>query len=118
MKSILITIAISVYMTFMVVTIQVANKQTLATSDVTLDLINVMTLAFEEGGGEGGEWICPPWPNEPEYFDPNNQCLGGIHQCGIIFFLEGVEQASYIYPNYMHDVSYTYQCIPEVIVNP
>ena len=59
MKSILITIAISVYMTFTVVTIQVANKQTLATSDVTLDIVEVMTRAFDEGG-EGGHSVNSP----------------------------------------------------------
>ena len=97
MKSILITIAISVYMTFMVVTIQVANKQTLATSDVTLDMITVMSRAFDEGGEGGGlpaPGKCAELPtSDPYWLSASVPDIEIVHEmmvqttCGLTFFI-------------------------------
>jgi len=85
----------------------------------TLDMLEIMTRAFDESeGGEGGIGSCPTYSwGDLETDVMNNMCLGGPNLCYIIWMKNDVLVAIYFYSAMTEHEEMTLVC-GEAVITP
>jgi len=94
-KPILIAVITSLFAVLTVVNMSLASPR--SAGENTLDMLEIMTRAFDEGEGGG---FCPYASREQMEPDMmNNMCLGGPNPCDLKWKQNGVVIVTYHYPN-------------------
>jgi len=118
-KTILITIFASLFAVLTVVNMSLASPK--SAGENTLDMLEIMTRAFDESeGGEGGIGDCPLYSWEELLPDiENNMCMyTGWYPCKLYWVKDGDEIAVYFYNDYMSNTYRMELACAEVVITP
>jgi len=116
LKPILIMTLVSAFAVLTVINMSLASPK--SGGENTLDMLEIMTRAFDES--EGGENILCPYASWEE-MQPDmtsNLCLGGVWLCKLVWTWMDIPVAEYTYEGWTANQGYYTLACGEAIITP